>query len=72
VQPTVDTLRRAVGKVTTTNDFVCDKDKARAERVDKTLVRDREIAANLVAGYDGRFYAFLSPWRSSVIPGSIT
>ena len=42
-------------------EYVCAQDKAKAEAVADTLVRNWELAHQLVAGYGGRFFAFLQP-----------
>lgn len=61
VKPTVDFFRGLGGKEKPKDDFACDHDGERADRVAETLIRNWEIAAELVAGYGGRFLAFLQP-----------
>lgn len=62
VRPLVARIRRVLGEERFTPDeFVCDSDPERAEQVADSLVRIWQIAAMLVDGFGGRFYAFLQP-----------
>lgn len=61
IAPTVEYFRRLVTSEKAPDDFACDRDPALAERVAETLVRDWEIAAGIVRGYGGRFFALLQP-----------
>jgi hypothetical protein len=42
-------------------EYICALDKAKAQAVAETLVRNWEIAHQLVTAYGGRFFAFLQP-----------
>jgi hypothetical protein len=62
VRPLVARIRRVLGEDRFTRDeFVCDSDPERAQQVADSLTRIWQIAATLVDGFGGRFYAFLQP-----------
>jgi hypothetical protein len=61
VKPIIEAFGPGGDVVEGQGEYVCARDKAKAEAVAETLVRGWEIAHQLVASYDGRFFAFLQP-----------
>jgi hypothetical protein len=62
VAPVLSRARRVLGLDGDPRDeWACDRDPVRAERVAETLVRNWELAKLLVESRGGRFYAFLQP-----------
>lgn len=61
VLPVLNVLGKIGGRRVDSNRFVCDSSPERAQAVAAMMIKNWEIAKQLVDSYGGRFYAFFQP-----------